>query len=176
MTHADLFGPVRQWGFLVRDLDTALECWVDQLGIGPWWGYRNVVLASDFAGQQTEVCMDVAFSYQSGVQVELIQQTNDVVSPYRMFYDGPAEQMLHQLGFFVDDVDVAVERGLAAGLSVHGSVSSPVQRYVYLQSPVLRDLVVELMPADPEFMAEYQRCAQEAEYWDGSDPYRLVAF
>ncbi|MBW2374102.1 MAG: VOC family protein [Deltaproteobacteria bacterium] len=31
------FGPIKQWGFLVKDLDRAMACWVDQLGVGPWW-------------------------------------------------------------------------------------------------------------------------------------------
>lgn len=176
MVHANLFGPVRQWGFLVRDLDEALTCWVDQLGVGPWWGYRGVSLLSEFGGEESEVEIDVAFSYQNGVQIELIQQLNDVPSPYRAFYDGTDAQILHQLGFFVDDVDAAVQRGLAAGLDLYGQVSNPAQRYIYLQSPALAGLVVELMPADPGFMAEYERCAREAEAWDGRDPYRLITF
>ena len=33
-----LFGPIRQWGFLVKDIDAAMHGWVQQLGVGPWWG------------------------------------------------------------------------------------------------------------------------------------------
>ena len=38
----DILGPIKQRGYLVKDLDEAMACWVEQLGIGPWWGYRNV--------------------------------------------------------------------------------------------------------------------------------------
>ncbi len=39
-----LFGPITQWGFLVKDIDAAMKGWVEHFGVGPWWGYRNVRL------------------------------------------------------------------------------------------------------------------------------------
>ena len=172
--HTQLFGPVRQWGFVVRDLDAAMKCWVEQLGGGPWWGYRNVPLTSRFRGMETEVLLDVGLSYQNGVQIELIQQRNDAVSPYWAFYDTPHAQMLHQVAYMVPDLDAALLKAKAAGLSENGMLSNAHSRYYYLESPALAGLVVELMQADPAFLAEYERCAAEAARWDGNDPYRLV--
>jgi hypothetical protein len=171
-----LFGPVKQWGFLVKDIDAAMRCWVEQLGVGPWWGYRNVRLQSQFAGVNAEVQMHVALAYQNGVQIELIQQTNNVVSPYRAFYDTEHAQALHQLGYIVDDIEAAVARGKAAGLREHGVLSNDFARYYYLDNPAMQGLVVELMPAEPNFVATYASCAIEAASWDGSDPYRMVSF
>lgn len=172
--HSPLFGPVRQWGFLVRDIDAAMRCWIDQLGIGPWWGYRNVAMTSHFRGQQTEIVIDVGLSYQNGVQIELIQQRNAAASPYSAFYDTPHAQMLHQVAYFVPDLDAALARGRAAGLVEHGSVSNAAGRYYYLDSPALSGLVVELAKSDPDFEAFYARSAAEAASWDGRDPFRLV--
>lgn len=169
-----LFGPVKQWGFLVKDIDAAMRCWVEQLGVGPWWGYRDVRLQSQFRGVQAEVQMHVALAYQNGVQIELIQQVNSVQSPYRFFYDTDQAQALHQVGYIVDDIDAAIARGKQAGLREHGMLSNDFSRYCYLDTPAMQGLVVELMPADPDFVAAYEACAREAATWDGSDPYRIV--
>lgn len=173
--HQQLFGPVKQWGFLAKDIDSAMRCWVEQLGVGPWWGYRNVSMQTDFRGATSEVVMHVALAYQNGVQIELIQQVNDAASPYRFFQDRPEPQVLHQIGYLVDDIDAAIERGKRAGLAEHGILRNAYNRYAYLESPLLTGMVIELMPADPHFVAEYERCALEAAQWDGSDPYRLAA-
>ena len=29
----DILGPVKQWGYLVKDLDQAMDCWISQLGV-----------------------------------------------------------------------------------------------------------------------------------------------
>jgi hypothetical protein len=174
--HQQLFGPIKQWGFLVKDLDLAMRNWVEQLGVGPWWGYRNVTLQSQFKGETTEVKMHVALAYQNGVQIELIEQTNRVQSPYRAFYDTPHFQVLHQVGYIVPDLDAAIAQGKKVGLVEHGMVSNPYQRFAYMDSPHMAGLVVELMPHDDNFVAEYARCLEVAASWDGSEPYRLVNF
>lgn len=172
--YKNIFGSIRQWGFLVKDLDASLESWVKQLGVGPWWGYRDVRLTSDFQNQTTEVVIDVALGYQNGVQIELIQQKNDARSPYRAFYDTPQPQVLQQFGYLVPDIDLAIAQGKAAGLREFGQVRNDFARYVYLQAPIFNGMVVELMLADPHTLAEYERCAKEAAAWDGRDPYRWI--
>jgi hypothetical protein len=122
--HTQRFGPVKQWGFVVRDLDAAMQCWVEQLGVGPWWGYRNVRLNSRFQGIESEVLLDVALSYQNGVQIELIQQRDDSPSPYRAFYATPHAQMLHQVAYMVPDLDAALLEAKAAGLTKNVSFES----------------------------------------------------
>ena len=32
-----LFGPLRQMGFVVRDIDKAMRHWIEVCGIGPWY-------------------------------------------------------------------------------------------------------------------------------------------
>ena len=66
----DILGPVKQWGFLVKDLDQAMASWVDQLGVGPWWGYRNVPAQAVVDGESSDIVMSVGLAYHQGVQVE----------------------------------------------------------------------------------------------------------
>ena len=174
----DILGPVKQWGFLVRDLDQAMAGWIEQLGIGPWWGYRNVPSKALVAGQESDIIMSVGLAYHQGVQIELIHQTNDATSPYSYFYRGGDDaQALQQIAYMVDDVEQAVAQCRQRGMEEIGRIiPAPGTDYVYMSSPAMKGLAIELMPHDQGFLDEYQRCAAEAATWDGSDPYRLVSF
>lgn len=169
-----VFGPIKQWGFLVRDFDQALGHWVKTVGLGPWWIYRGVEMESHFRGKVTEVVMDVAMGYLNGVQVELVQQTNDTMSPYRFFYEGQDAQLLHQLGYAVDDLDAAVARARDMGLTEYGVMKNAFGSVVYMETPALAPVVLELIPATPDYMGFYDMCAKEAASWDGNDPFRQV--
>lgn len=173
----DILGPVRQYGFLVRDLDEAMDCWINQLGVGPWWGYRNVTATSIIDGVETEVVMSVGLAYHQGMQIELIHQTNDVNSPYRYFYErGTEAQVLQQIAYMVPDVEIAAEKCRGRGMKETGRIVPMIGGpYIYMDSPAMNGMVIELMPHDEAFLEEYARAAKEAESWDGSEPYRLIA-
>ena len=174
----DILGPVKQWGFLVRDLDQAMESWIAQLGVGPWWGYRNVSCQTLVDGELNDVVMSVGLAYHQGMQIELIHQTNDAPSPYTSFYrDSDDAQVLQQIAYMVPDVDAAIRQCEQRGMhEVARVLPAPNLAYVYMSSPAMKGLVVELMPHDQGFLDEYQRCAEVARIWDGSDPYRLISF
>ncbi len=156
--------------------DKVKEIIVDQLGVGPWWGFRNVSVTSDLKGTKSDVKMNVGLAFQSGVQIELIQQTNDALSPYSAFYETDARQTLHQIAYFAKDINAAVSRAEGIGMQEVGSITTLLgTRYVYMDSPAMRGLVIELMEIHDGFEEEYERNSAEAERWDGSDPYRLVS-
>lgn len=172
----DILGPVKQWGFLVKDLDQAMDAWIKQLGIGPWWGYRNVPARALVDGNEGDIVMSVGLAYHQGVQIELIHQTNEAPSPYRYFYEQSQDaQVLQQMAYMVDDVSGAVASCEARGMQEIGRIMpGPDTAYVYMSSPAMKGLAIELMPHDQGFLDEYERCAQEATSWDGSDPLRLI--
>jgi hypothetical protein len=128
MLATQLFGPIKQWGFLVKDLDQAMAYW------------------------------------------------KDVLSPYSEFYNTDKQQFLHQVAYFTPDIDTAIATAKQAGMTEQGFCKTMLdQRYVYMGHPMMGDVVVELMEVDDGFVADYERCAQQAETWDGSDPYRLIS-
>ena len=173
-----ILGPVKQWGYLVKDLDEAMACWVEQMGIGPWWGYRNVPSKAIVGDEENDLVMSVGLAYHQGVQIELIHQTNEVLSPYSYFYrDSDDAQVLQQVAYMVADVNEAIGQCQQRGMHEVGRiVPAPGVEYVYMSSPAMRGIAIELMPHDPGFLEEYERCAAEAARWDGSDPYRLISF
>lgn len=178
----NILGPVKQWGYLVRDLDEAMDCWINQLGVGPWWGYRNVPAVAVVDGEQSDIVMSVGLAYHQGMQIELIHQTNTANSPYQYFYQrinaGSDEaQVLQQVAYMVADVNAAISECESRGMKEVGRIlPSPDTAYVYMSSPAMAGMAIELMPFDQGFLDEYQRCAAEAAQWDGSDPYRLISF
>ena len=172
-----ILGQVKQWGYLVRDLDQAMASWVEQLGVGPWWGYRNVACKAIVDGQESDIIMSVGLAYHQGVQIELIHQTNDALSPYSYFYrDSDDAQVLQQIAYMVPNVEDAMRQCQGRGMHETGRIiPAPGLDYVYMSSPALKGLAIELMPHDQGFLDEYQRCAAEAAGWDGTDPYRLIS-
>ena len=84
---------------------------------------------------------------------------------------------LQQVAYMVPDVEAAVRECEGRGMFETGRIiPSPGTEYVYMSSPAMRGLAIELMPHDQGFLDEYARCAAEAETWNGSDPYRLITF
>ena len=111
-------------------------------------------------------------------QIELIQQTNDANSPYSYFFrDSDDAQVLQQIAYMVANVDEAILQCEARGMHEVGRIlPAPELAYVYMSSPAMQGIAIELMPHDQGFLDEYARCAAEAAEWDGSDPYRLISF
>ena len=174
----NILGPVKQWGYLVKDLDDAMDCWISQLGVGPWWGYRNIPAVAEVDGKQSDIVMSVGLAYHQGMQIELIHQTNNAPSPYRYFYVNSKDaQVLQQIAYMVPDVSQAITQCEQRGMKEIGRIlPSPDTAYVYMSSTQMSGLAIELMPFDQGFLDNYQQCAAEAERWDGTDPYRLMSF
>ena len=80
------FGPVRQAGYVVRDIEAAMDYWSRELGIGPWFYNPRVPIVNyRYRGEAYEPHNSVALANSGFVQVELIQTRNDVPSMYRDF-------------------------------------------------------------------------------------------
>ena len=80
------FGPVMQLGFVVPDLDRAMEHWTGNVGVGPFYVMSHIKFAEAlYRGQPTDADISVAVAQWGEVQVELIQQFNDSPSIYSHF-------------------------------------------------------------------------------------------
>ena len=179
MLETQPFGPIKQWGYLVKDLDQAMASWISNMGVGPFWGFKNVALKSHLQNQTSDVLMHVGLAYQTGVQIELIQQVNpeEAPSPYSEFYQTDAPQVFQQFGYHSHDIEADREKALAMGLQELGYVESQTQsKYYYFDHPTFAGMVIELMEVDQMTIDAFAMCANEAETWDGSDPYRLISF
>ena len=80
-------GPIRQNGYVVRDLDRAIDAWLD-VGVGPWLVLPHLTqTGSVYRGQPTEPVVSIAFANSGELQVELIEQEGASPSIYREFLE-----------------------------------------------------------------------------------------
>ena len=169
------FGQPTQLGYVVRDLDAALDHWINRLGIGPWY-VLDPFRTTEFVARGVAVEPDIAIALSNSgdLQIELIAQRNEAPTMYQEFLDAGREGLQH-LSWWPDDYDAAVERGLEQGWEVgqHGAI--PGGRFVYFDTEAHPGTVVELSDAGEQgrsFFAHIRRTAAE---WDGhTDPIRHV--
>ncbi|MGH7078503.1 MAG: VOC family protein, partial [Acetobacteraceae bacterium] len=92
-----LFGPLRQMGFVVRDLDKAMRHWVDVCGVGPWFVAEKLPLNGFWYKEQPypDIHLTIALANSGEVQLELIQQRDDTPSMGRDFLAAGHEGLQH---------------------------------------------------------------------------------
>lgn len=118
MTRHPLLGSAGQLGFVVRDIEAAMNHWVDTFGVGPFLylekGPSQPVGATLYLGKTVHVETRLAFGFIGDLEIELIEQVNDAPSPYRESLAAGREG-LHHLGFWVNDHRQACLNAEAAG-------------------------------------------------------------
>lgn len=152
---------VKQLAAIVHDLDAAVRRWSDQLGIGPWTGYRLEpprLKEMRYYDADVEFSFRHAFAWQGELQFELIQP---LAGP-TIFADHLAAhgEGLHHVGMFVPDHAVAAAEARAEGFRLIQSARSYGAdgdgAFAYFQRPDI-PLIVELIQAPririaPEFL------------------------
>lgn len=165
-------GPIRQTGFVVRDLDTALESWL-AIGVGPWYVIRGQQLSTLYRGEPCEVTLSIAFANSGDMQLEVIAQDAGDPSIYTEFL--ATREGFNQFAYWAADFDEAVQSVKDAGWPVVWSGGSGEGvRYVYLECPDGPASIIEISELNDATtgLAEFVRAA--ADGWDGTDPIRSL--
>jgi glyoxalase/bleomycin resistance protein/dioxygenase superfamily protein len=153
--------PIRQCAVVVRDLDVAVRRWVQQLGIGPWTGYRlEAPRLRDmrYHGSPAEFSLRHALAWQGELQFELVQPLEGP----SIFADHLAShgEGMHHVGKYVLDHAAAVAEAQASGFtciqSARGFGAEGDGAFAYFDRPDLA-ITVELIEAprvriEPEFV------------------------
>jgi hypothetical protein len=108
---------VRQLGFVVHDLDRALEYWTKTLGVGPFFTIRNVVPEKwRYRGQPSPASRaSVALANSGDLQIEIIQQHDDHPTGWRDFFISGRKGFQHvSSGLTREEYDAAMARMLDA--------------------------------------------------------------
>ena len=166
-----LYGPVRQNGYVVRDIEAALAHWTSELGVGPFFYFERVPVEDfRYRGEPSPIEVSIALANSGSLQIELIQQRNDAPSMYRDFLVAGREGLQH-LAFWPDDYDAALaaaaERGHAVGQS--GCIGES-GRFAYLETEAHSGTVVELSEVSGPKGRFFRHVAEVAASWDGGEP------
>lgn len=165
------FGPVRQVGYIVRDVEESIRTFVDVLGVGPFFtmlGYP--VMNYEFEGRRSEPVVNVAVAYSGPVQIELIQPLGEAPSLYRELLaegrPGP-----HYVTYWVRDLERGVADATRGGARVvQSGGASGAGKFAYLRDP--RGALFELLETTDFIEAWFGNMQSVAASWDGTDPVR----
>jgi len=169
-----LQGPIRQIGYVVRDLDVGMQSWC-ALGVGPWFAIRKFEQKEcRYRGALCEPTISVAFANSADMQIELIQQHDTAPSIYHEFLEAGREGF-HQLAWWVADFDVVTRKAHHAGWPVVFSGDSGAVRFAYLEVDPRVSTVVEVMELNDASRGLAELVARAAAQWDGvTDPIRSL--
>lgn len=168
-----IFGQIAQIGYVVRDIDAAMDRWVKH-GVGPWF-YVDRVQTDYFRyrGVDSDMQMSVALANSGDVQLELIQPRNDAPSMYKDFLDSGREGAQH-IAYWSNDFQTLLDRSLAEGYTIgqEGSIGGEQGRFAYLDTEAEQGTVIEISDISGPKGQFFRYIRDVAATWDGSDPIR----
>jgi hypothetical protein len=167
------FGEIRQAGYVVRDIEAAMDYWSRVMGIGPWFYNERVPIVNyTFRGERHEVHNSVALANSGALQMELIQTRNDAPSMYRDFLKAGHTGLQHVAYWtenFDKDLADAAERGFKVAMS--GEVGER-GRFVYFDAEYHPGTVIELSEVAGPKGKLFRMIREASQGWDGRDHVR----
>lgn len=136
-----------QMGYVVPDLQAAIERWSGILGIGPFTVSSEIVIDEPrYRGAPTDVDLVIGIAQAGHLQVELIQQRNDVPSCYRDLF--PADRGgLHHVAVRTGDFHGQVARYEAMGCAIAFCGRHRGRHFAYMDTSAQLGIMVELLEA-----------------------------
>jgi hypothetical protein len=167
------FGPVMQLGFVVPDIELAMQHWLQKIGLGPFHIIEDVRYAEAWhRGVRADIEMAVALAQWGEVQVELIHQRNDAPSIYTEF---PGRKLggLQHVGVMTRDLaaDLATLRGEGISAVQWGATENGI-RFAYVDTDAQPGGMIELIEHGPAIDGFFSLVRESARNWDGRDPIR----
>lgn len=169
------FGPIRQNGYVVRDIEAALAHWSDVLGVGPFFYFERVPIEDfRYRGEPSAIEVSIALANWGDLQVELIEQRNDAPSMYRDFLASGQEGLQH-VACWYESLDAPLERAAQLGLGVGQSgCIGESGRFAYLETESHGGTVVEISEISGTKGRFFEHVRKSAASWNGEDPVRPV--
>jgi hypothetical protein len=163
-------GRIRQFGFIIPDLDAAITRWVE-LGVAPWLVVRDIPMEGClYRGEPSNPVISIGFSNSGDMQIELIQQLDETPSIYREFLTATGGGF-NQIAYWVEDVDAVRAAAVAVGWSEvwRGDSGGQVQ-FCYLEHPLSPVPIVELSELNDATRSMGDAVRQAAAAWMPGQP------
>ena len=169
-------GSIIQSGWVVRDMDEALEHWLAK-GAGPFWvARRQTDFELFYREDPVKLDLSVAWGQFGAIQIELVQQHNDAPSAFRDSFPGEIPGghggAFQHMGLFNPSYEEAYRDVLAQGFdcSLRGCVNGT--RFAFMDTREAFGFMLELTEMSPEMVGFYAEIEQASKDWDGSNPLR----
>lgn len=172
-----LFGPVRQIGYVVKDIERAMSHWA-AMGVGPWF-YREEVITTEFRyyGKPSALPrLSIALANSGDLQLELIQQNDDSPTLYldslRQAGEGAQHVAYWTMDRFDDHVGALLAQGYVEGHA--GRMGANRGRFAYFVRPDFPSAVIELSESTGGKAEYFEEVRQAALDWNGELPIRRL--
>lgn len=168
-----LLGEIRQLGYVVDDIESAMDHWSRVMGVGPWYYNPKVPIEEyRYDGKPYEVHNAVALANSGFIQVELIETRNDAPSMYRDFKLAGHRGLQH-VAYWTQDYDADLARMEANGFTqkMSGKVGAN-GRFVYFDREAHPGTVIELSEVLGPKGRLFDLIRESSVGWDGRDPVR----
>lgn len=168
------FGPLRQMGYVVTDVEAAMKYWIEVCGIGPWFYAERLALTSfSYAGKRHDnIHVSIGLANSGEMQIELIEQRSDHPSMYRDFLAANPRGGLQHWSSWPENYDELYQRALADGYTVGQEGDAPRGRFVYFRNEAHPGTIIEMSHATPTRKRIFDAVRQAAVGWDVTDPVR----
>lgn len=173
-----LFGSVVQQGYVVPDVEAAIEHWLAR-GVGPFFLQDINGMSGQYDGKHISAGMRAAFAYSGDQQIEVITPDGDHPSIYSDFLvDHPTGGLQH-LAYWVDDIDNKLSELEAAGHRFkvwqrYGEAPNYLA-HAYIDSVDKPGVMIQLMARSAFYDSFFGLIREAAEKWDGkADPVRML--
>ena len=166
-------GEIRQLGYVVPDIEAAMNYWSRVLGVGPWFYNPKVPIVNyRYRGEAHQPHNSVALANSGALQVELIQTRNDVPSMYRDFLTAGNTGLQH-VAYWTESYDADLARLTAQGFKpvMSGEVGER-GRFIYFDTEYHPGTVIELSEVAGPKGTMFRMIREASEGWDGRDPVR----
>ena len=140
-------GGIRQLGFVVRDIETAMVHWSRVLGVGPWFHLERSPGGADFryyGKPSPSPHLFIALANSGDLQVELIQQLDESPSLYLDSLRRSGECAQH-FAYWTDRFDDLAQQLFQAGyVEGHAGQRGSQGRFAYFVHSDLPSAMIEL--------------------------------
>jgi len=166
-------GGVIQMAYVVEDIDRAINHWVDDLKVGPWFLLDHFTgIDPVYRGAPSLADVRIAMAFAGHMQIELIQPNDEHPSVYRETIEQRGHGF-HHVGLGCADVQAGIEAYRARGYSLAFEAGVPTGGNVaYLQADPADASFIELIPATPGMDETFTRFWRASVGWDGADRVR----
>jgi hypothetical protein len=159
-------GPVYHVGYVVTDIEQAIEHWARTAGAGPFFLFKDFTFERpSYRGNPVGPKVTLAFGAAGDLAIELIQQHDDVPSPYRERPPG-----FHHIGIFEKNVDARIEEYRARGVQTmfRGAFAVGGQ-CAYLDTTAQLGCYIELVEEHPMLVGMISQIRSTHRSWDGKN-------
>ncbi|OUZ10316.1 hypothetical protein BHE97_08200 [Aeromicrobium sp. PE09-221] len=172
-----VFGTPRQIAYIVKDIELAMNHWIEKLDVGPFfYRERAEVVEMRYYGIPVDTFPNLSFGIANSgeMQIELIQQHDDVPTVYNAFLEhspGGVQHTAYWTTEFDEKCRHLTDRGYVNAMDGRMGTKG---RYAYFEHPQDPGNFIEISEQTGGKAEYFASVAEAARTWDGSDPIRVA--